>query len=178
MPEISFATQPSSQVADVGEQVIFSANVNNTNTATTYQWKKNGSNLSNNSNYWGVNTNQLQVMNITNTLAGNYVLYVNGECNNLVSLTASLSVNTTSISNLNEMGVNIYPNPCNSNNGLHIDIENPTNFKIFGITGKEEVSGTLKNKSNTINISALPKGMHIIQLINENSILTQKILIK
>ena len=176
LPEISFATQPVSHTANEGEQVIFSAQVNNATSSTTYQWKKDGVSLSNGQHYWGVNTRQLQVLNITSEQAGNYVLYVNGECNEIVSMAATLTVNTTGISNIYEKGTKVYPNPCSSNY-LHIDTDNENvRLEISDITGKIFISKILKNNSNTIDVSKLNKGTYIVKLINENQITIKKLI--
>ncbi len=69
--------------------------------------------------------------------------------------------NDNSISN-----INIYPNPtCDV---LQIDnIATTTNYKLHNIVGATLQHGTLKEGSNSISLSALPTGMNLLELIDD-----------
>lgn len=61
----------------------------------------------------------------------------------------------------------IYPNP--TNDQLQIDnITTPTNYRLYNIVGTTLRQGTLKEGSNSISLSALPTGIYLLELIDED----------
>jgi len=73
----------------------------------------------------------------------------------------------------------IYPNPCNGLLNIKLADENNVQLEIFDLTGKLKFSDLIINNSNinTIDISRLNNGYYIIRLIENNKIITQKLLI-
>lgn len=62
--------------------------------------------------------------------------------------------------------INIYPNP--TNDKLQIDnIAKPTSYKLHNIVGTTLQHGTLKEGNNSISLSALPTGMYLLELIDD-----------
>jgi hypothetical protein len=77
--------------------------------------------------------------------------------------------------NLDEIKLAMYPNPAQFE--LHFatndfKLEDATKFSIYDIKGKEVIKGTLKNKS--INVSGLSKGVYVVRLNQENTIISRK----
>jgi len=71
----------------------------------------------------------------------------------------------------------IYPNPANDE--LHLDnLKTTMNYAIINITGIIEQSGTLKKGNNVFNITALPTGLHILELIDDEGKKTVKKIVK
>ena len=71
--------------------------------------------------------------------------------------------------------VNIYPNPTTET--INVDnVTNQTKYAIINITGIIEQSGTLKSGNNSIPVQALPIGIHLLQLTdNEGAVTVHKI---
>lgn len=87
----SITTQPLSQALCPGANASFS--VTASGISLTYQWRKNGSNIS------GANASTYTINNITAGDAGNYDVIVTGSCGTVTSSAAALSLNpATSIS--------------------------------------------------------------------------------
>jgi sugar lactone lactonase YvrE len=71
-----------------------------------------------------------------------------------------------SVANELTSSINIYPNPII--NELHIDnILIQTNYYLLSIVGATLQQGTLKEGSNSISLSALPTGMYLLELIDD-----------
>jgi hypothetical protein len=90
---VNITSQPVSQVACSGNTVTFT--VGATGDGLTYQWRKNGSNISNGATVSGVNTPTLILSNVNTASAGNYTVLVSGSapCAAATSATAVLTVN-------------------------------------------------------------------------------------
>ncbi|MBK8609501.1 MAG: FG-GAP repeat protein [Chitinophagaceae bacterium] len=80
----TIAAQPVSQTVCNGSNVVFS--VTASGTALTYQWRKNGINIS------GANAATYTISNVATADAGNYDVLVSGSCGNMTTASASLSV--------------------------------------------------------------------------------------
>ncbi|RYE17972.1 MAG: hypothetical protein EOP51_22925 [Sphingobacteriales bacterium] len=79
-------TQPSNQSVSVGANVTFTVSATGSPTPT-YQWKKNGTNIS------GATSTSLTLTNVQTTAAGNYTVVVTNSAGSVTSNTASLTVN-------------------------------------------------------------------------------------
>lgn len=73
--------------------------------------------------------------------------------------------------------VHIYPNPANSSINIQYPVSCGSNLKIFNLPGEKLIEITLSGDINTIDISALAKGLYIIS-ITSNDRNSQQILIK
>jgi len=74
---------------------------------------------------------------------------------------------------------NVFPNPAKNIlqiENLSLNTKN-TEIKIADLTGKTILVKTLNSNINAIDISELPKGMHIITISNEGVFYSQKLLI-
>ncbi len=89
----TITTPPASQTVEVGATVTFTAAATGT-PAPTYQWQRNGGNLSNSSTVSGVTTATLTLNSVTAADAGNYTVVATNSAGSTVSTAAALTVNT------------------------------------------------------------------------------------
>jgi|GEM_PF-3535586 len=89
----SITTHPSSKEACTGNSVHFTVAASGT-TPLTYQWKKDGSNLSNGGSISGADTATLTINPVATADAGDYTCEVSNDCGTDTSNAATLTVNT------------------------------------------------------------------------------------
>ena len=71
----------------------------------------------------------------------------------------------------------IYPNPATEE--INIDgVKSKTNYSLLNINGIIEQSGTLKTGSNSINIRALPPGVYLLELTDNEGGKTMRKIVK
>ncbi|MDP4226929.1 MAG: immunoglobulin domain-containing protein, partial [Bacteroidota bacterium] len=76
-----------------GESVLFS--VNASGTALTYQWKKNGADLTDGTNISGSQTKDLNISNLTDVDAGTYDCVISSPCTTVTTSLVNLTVKTS-----------------------------------------------------------------------------------
>ena len=86
----AISTQPSASAACLGESTSFTVSATGTGTLT-YQWKKNGSNVTGNAS---ATTSTLTLSGIAAGDADNYTVNVTGTCGAVLSSSAALTINT------------------------------------------------------------------------------------
>jgi hypothetical protein len=89
-------TQPVAQQANVGSVAFFTVAVS-AFPAPTYQWRKNGVNLSNGGNITGANRPTLAVSNLASSDAGTYSVVITNEAGSATSNNAALSTDGTPV---------------------------------------------------------------------------------
>lgn len=89
----SILTQPQSRTVDPGSTVQFTV-VATGNPPLTYQWRRNGINLTEGGKFSGVQTATLTISNVQQTEAGNYDVRVSNTNGSVTSATAALAVRT------------------------------------------------------------------------------------
>ncbi len=173
----TITTQPVSIDANEGDNVSFTVVVSGT--GLSYQWNKNGANLSNGGNISGVNTNILSVSNVTQADYGNYDCDINGTCGNATTNIAILTV-LTSIDALSNYGINISPNPSNGTFIIKVAKTNaPILINVVDVNGKTVFNRQFENSSsNTIDLSDKAKGVYFITLNIEKNIIKAKLIFK
>ncbi len=67
----------------------------------------------------------------------------------------------------NNIDVQIFPNPSNSAITIVSEKNLSTEFKIFSVQGSLLQSGQLQGTTNTINVSALPNNIYLLQINNQ-----------
>ncbi len=78
-----------------------------------------------------------------------------------MDVVAKLGIENTSVTNK----LNVYPNP--STGVVHVNVENGTyNYALYSITGQKAATGLL-GADKTINLSDLPQGQYILELVSE-----------
>ena len=175
---IGFINQPVEVNIIEDEQAVFS--VTAAGDVISYQWKKDGIAISDDSNISGSQTETLTILNASGYNLGVYTCEIIGECNLVESESAFLSF-PTSISDLSKNGFFIYPNP--SNGILNISIDNSqfnnSNIicKITDIHGKIIFESlTIENKQ-IIDLSEKPKGIYLVQFKTDSKSYFSKIVI-
>ncbi|MDP4228141.1 MAG: immunoglobulin domain-containing protein, partial [Bacteroidota bacterium] len=93
-PKTTVITQPVDFYAVVSGNATFSVT---TSGASSYQWQKDGTNLTDGGGYSGVSTSILSLNNITTAEAGSYRCVVTGSCGTVNSNAAYLTVGSTKI---------------------------------------------------------------------------------
>lgn len=74
---------------------------------------------------------------------------------------------------INSPNITVYPNPASE--VIHIEgLKAATNYGIINILGILEQIGTLKDGSNSIDVRALPPGMHLLEMRDNEGIKTVK----
>lgn len=84
-------TQPVSVVKLAGQTATFTVSASG---ATSYQWQKNGVNLSNAGKYSGVTTATLTVTNVSTTEEGNYTCVITNTCGSTTTVVVTLQIGT------------------------------------------------------------------------------------
>ena len=95
----SFTTQPKSQNVNEGSSVTFSVVATGT-APLTYQWKKNGSNIS------GATSDSYTISNVKSSDAGSYTVTVSNSAGSVTSSAATLTVNVVTLSSISISGNN------------------------------------------------------------------------
>jgi len=88
-----------------------------------------------------------------------------------------ITVNTaTSIENIGNSSIAIYPNPTNEKLNINFGNENVKQIKLLDLKGRVIYQTEQINKTMSINLSDIKKGMYVLQIKTDNNILTQKII--
>ncbi|MCB0700787.1 MAG: T9SS type A sorting domain-containing protein [Chitinophagales bacterium] len=82
------------------------------------------------------------------------------------SLDSFVTKGTTNIYSLgNDFEISVYPNPASETVNIRYKGQTIASYSIYNIIGKELISGSLRQESTVVNISSLPKGIYIMNLI-------------
>ena len=162
-------TQPVDINANVGDDVSFNTVADGTN--LTYQWCFNGTNIE------GEEAATCQIVSVSEDNVGNYTVVVSGECGDITSEIAVLSV-TTSIDNLTDYGINIYPNPSEGvfNISYSKNIEN-VEVTIINFGGQIVYQENHNSKTNIVDISDKAQGPYLIKFKYERKSIMSRIIL-
>jgi len=105
-----------------------------------------------------------------------YIANVNSPLIRKVTFNPSCPDTTTSVNNIpTNQSIHIYPNP--ANDVLHIDnASTNTQFTISNMLGMPVLQGVLSTGTNSINVSALPPGLYVLQLMDNGNKKVRKII--
>ncbi len=146
----------------------------------SYQWQKDETDLLNGGKISGANDSNLYISSITQDDAGYYKCIINGYCNQLESYAASLTVFATSIENISQNKIKLYPNP--SNGIVNFDFGENTNkvesLGIYHISGKKIFEKTNLNAKEIIDLSNHEDGSYIVIINLGNKLLQSKLIIR
>ncbi|MCF6366557.1 MAG: immunoglobulin domain-containing protein [Bacteroidales bacterium] len=162
----SITSQPVNVNANAGDNVNFSVTADGTN--LSYQWKKDGNNLTDGGNISGSLTSSLTINSVVTADAGSYDVVITNICSaSVTSDAAALSVTASSINTPESFGIKIYPNPNNGMfNILFNNDFNKASYKVTDISGKVITEkGILSKGLNTVNLTNVSEGIYFI-LIN------------
>jgi hypothetical protein len=164
---------PQNISAEYGYSAQFSASASGEN--LVYQWRKDGTDLSDDTNITGSNTETLQFAAVETTHAGSYDVVVTGDCGSITSNSAELTV-TTGVNELNNAGISLYPNPVNNSLNIEFDVlQKSVQIEIKDIKG----SIVYMNKSQNIHrcmvhTESFASGIYFISLRIDNGIYNVK----
>ena len=127
------SSQPASQTACAGTNASFSVTADGQGTLS-YQWKKNGTNISNNAT---AQTSQLTLSSVTSSDAANYTVEVTGGCGSVTSSSASLSLNAST-------SINTQPSSATQCQGTNAS---------FSVTGSGQGTLSYQWRKSGININ-------------------------
>jgi uncharacterized protein YjdB len=170
---INITAQPITQVVETGEMIQLS--VSATGPTLSYQWKKNGVDLVNDSRISGANTSSLQISNaLVSDSDNNYTCLIMSPCAAQVTTTATSVTVTTATSTQDALtkGFIVAPNPSAghftlSNNYSPFMVEEIQIISMDGmVVAKKEIAGTT-NLSEEIFAQDLPKGMYLLVIKGE-----------
>lgn len=131
----------------------------------------------------------------TNTwTSGSQITYQNNSNNNLLTYCYQLwnstnknwdnfsrctnTYETTSIKELKELNLFIFPNPCTNKLSLTLPSDKKASIQIFNTEGKQVLTTTSFIHQSDINVSALNKGVYIIHVNQEGNIGTTRLIKK
>jgi hypothetical protein len=178
-PETAIITHPVSkeELAD-GSSITFS--VVATGADLTYSWSKDGVELMDNNNISGSSTEVLSIANVNVAYEGEYECLVTGLCSEITSNKAILTIkNTTSINDLTDMGVSIFPNPSNGIITIQFDSEiDEAVVVIYDLVGRILYHKNIITNSFMIDISDKAKGVYILKIEIENKLITSKLIVE
>ena len=160
--------------AQVGDNIQMSITAEN---ATLYQWKKDGTMLSDDGHFTGTNTNILQIHNVTPSDAGTYICVVSGQCNIVESQPIQLTIEATFIDG-QLTNVQIYPNPANEQVTIKFDqpVSNAS-VKISDELGRTLYETNFSGNKLQIDVSSFSQGLYFITIDNNKTILKAKLII-
>ncbi len=169
-PATVITTQPVSVNANMGDDVTFSVVAEGSN--LSYQWQFN------NSDIIGETADSYTITNVQVSNAGNYDVVVSGDCGNLTSDIAVLTV-ASSVEDLAAFGINIYPNP--SDGTFRIEIKNKektADVSISDMTGKIIYSNKLNTSENyAIKLNDVSKGVYFMKInLGDKSVVSKLII--
>lgn len=189
LPQNSFGDIDSVSINESDDVNLY---INNQDSATAYQWYKEGNIIN------GANDTVLKLFNVSISDSGSYTCKsfgtaldcppMNRECTSeFVSNPIHLSI--FKIASIIDKGISsnikIYPNPNNGVFSLNFynQYENISRFEIYNSIGQIVLQKDICNKVNSINedinIKYLPKGLYYLSIFGIKSLLAQKtILIK
>ncbi len=160
---VIITSQPDNVQVNLNETATFE--VSYTGDVLSFLWYKDGTAISDNSDYTGTQTSKLTITSVNDNHAGDYYCYINGKCNNLNTEPATLSI-LTKTSDLFGSNIEIYPNPVIDE--LHIKTEETIkDITISTINGTKAILKENKIKNNTLDLRHLAKGTYIL-LIKTN----------
>ncbi len=162
--------QPVNKNANAGAHVLF--NVEAKGTSLEYQWRFEQVDIS------GAEDSKLTLPNVTIVNQGNYEVVVSGDCGEITSDKVSLSV-TTSINDLVDYGINIYPNP--SNGVFKLDVDNANQdieVVVMNYEGRVVYQANHNSKNSSIDLSNEAQGVYLLKLNFEGNSLVSRIIIE
>lgn len=176
----SITSQPINQTVVISNSAQFTTAASDVN--ATYQWQTNlgvgFQNLSNVSQYSGVNTATLTINNISisNDNQTFRCIAGTGLCSD-TSDVATLSLSPVSVTELMLFkNITIYPNPAARQVTIIADAKlSGTVFTVYNYTGKSVIEGKINSENTLIDLENLSEGIYLIN-IGENIKQTFKVI--
>ncbi|HAO77484.1 MAG TPA: hypothetical protein DCQ92_00645, partial [Verrucomicrobia subdivision 3 bacterium] len=161
----AISTQPTNLTILSGSNAVFSATVSGS-APLVYQWRKNGTNISNGGNISGATSNVLTLTAVTTNSSGNYNLSVTNIFGVSTSSVATLTVNLISTG----LALDSSANPSGYKDNLSftaaVTPANASGTVQFFTNGAAFDTGTLvAGQAASTNIASLPRGTNLITAI-------------
>jgi len=177
--------QPQNQQVSAGNTVSFQVNVEDSADAT-FQWQSNigfgFQNLQNAGQYSGVNTAKLVVANVTSV--NNNQLFrcqiTHPQCN-IQSDEARLTVGVIGLNPQRKSSLRIYPMPADDLiqvEGEFEEVEGGKLLQINDMRGVMQLKETFRGAKVKLDVSTLPSGLYLIEVMDAGRVYRQKIVIK
>ena len=128
----------------------------------------NGSTLASNPTLGGSLDSYIQV-DVTDDATANFINGYLGQTE-----MATFSFNTLGIIEIEELGIELYPNPTQGIIHLNGNVNSITKIDIYNLAG--QYVKTIRNQFNTIDISDLESAVYLLKITNDNSIFRARII--
>ncbi len=167
----SITQNPEDASVNIGSEINLTVVAEGSN--LTYQWRLEGSDITN------ANLATYQILSATISDAGNYDVVVTGDCGVETSEVAVVDF-TTSIEELKNNGINIYPNPSTGLFTVSFSKEvEDVKVAILDITGRTVYNQLFENTNiNTIDLTNEAKGLYLIRFNIEGRVITSILILK
>ena len=168
--------QPQGDTVCVGQTISLSTTVNVS--ASTYQWKKSGVNVTNGGNINGATSSNLTITNSSTINQGWYSCTITNNCSQeLQTISVYIKVNAcVSLDEISKEQFSLFPNPTNSSITISLPrLNNDYNeIIILNVLGQEVLKQKRTNSlQETIDVSNLSTGFYNIELRGDNKKLVQ-----
>lgn len=163
-------TQPAGINANIGDNITF--NVEAEGESLIYQWRFDGTDIS------GASNAAHQIVSVVENNAGEYTVFVSGDCGDVTSEAANLSI-STSIEELSDFGIKVYPNPSQGIFNISYGENNQeVDVIIYNLEGKVVYQAKHNSSANIVEMSDKSKGMYIIRFNFDNKSVVSNIVLK
>ncbi len=143
--ETTISVHPQNASAENGYDAELTVSASGIN--LVYQWRKDGSDLTDGGNISGSQSHTLLISPVEISDAGSYDVIVAGDCGSLTSNVGELTV-TTAINELSQAGITFYPNPVNQS--LNISFDEYQKSVLIEI---KDIKGSIVHKDKARNIN-------------------------
>ena len=170
---IVVSSQPADQIGLIGEDINLS--ISATGPSLSYQWKKNGVNITNGGRISGATTSVLLITNSQLTDSDpSYICVITSPCaTQVTSASAAVTVSTTtSIQSAQAKGFTVAPNPSSgyftlSNNSTPFNVNQLEIVSMQGVVVSSQTVSTFGQINEVINVQNLPSGMYLLIIKGE-----------
>jgi hypothetical protein len=176
MKTTNILTQPESQNLDEKKPLTLFVQTNGY--VESYQWQKDGIDLTNDTRISGADSSVLIISSLEMADAGNYRCVVKGYCNTVNSGIATVSV-ISGFENIEEPDVKVYPNPGKGivylefgNNSLERDIS------VLNLNGEKILVKMSRRETELLDLTFLSDGIYFINIRSGRDIIQRKIIIQ
>lgn len=172
---LQLTLQPESQNLSMGSTL--SLHIETTGGAKSYQWKKDGVNLSDVGRISGSTSQTLQIGNMQMSDAGNYTCAVIGYCNNVTSNTASIGV-LTSVEQITTDQIRVFPNPTGGMITLEYDYKPGSTLIIHDLKGNKMFEKVLISRREIIDLGSLSSGSYILSVNSGSNTYRSRVIVQ
>lgn len=148
----------------------------------SYQWYLNSTAIVDDSNISGSTTNSLTIAAAAAANIGQYYCEVISACETINSTSVDLAVDLCLGLETFANSLEVFPNPAYGNLSFKSSgFAGKTDYYVYSISGQLTMSGTIelrKEKSHTINIENLSKGVYMIKIFQEGRSVSRQIVKK